>query len=87
MYNQAKGQRVMKNPGVAALLSFFWCGLGQIYNGQIGKGILLMTVQIVNSLLIFVLIGLITWPIFWIWGMVDAHRSAERINAAGPRMA
>jgi TM2 domain-containing membrane protein YozV len=24
------------------LLSFFWCGLGQIYNGQVGKGIVMM---------------------------------------------
>lgn len=29
-----------KNPGVAAVLSFFWTGLGQIYNGRIGKGLL-----------------------------------------------
>jgi len=28
-----------KNPGVAAVLSFFFSGLGQIYNGQILKGI------------------------------------------------
>jgi TM2 domain-containing membrane protein YozV len=31
-----------KNPGVAAFLSFFWPGLGQIYNGQIAKGIGIM---------------------------------------------
>lgn len=31
-----------KSSGVAAVLSFFWCGLGQIYNGQIGKGLLMM---------------------------------------------
>src|SRR5665811_1332259 len=28
-----------KNPGVAVVLSFFWAGLGQIYNGQLAKGI------------------------------------------------
>jgi TM2 domain-containing membrane protein YozV len=27
-----------KNPSIATILSFFWMGLGQIYNGQIGKG-------------------------------------------------
>jgi TM2 domain-containing membrane protein YozV len=31
-----------KNPGLALLLSFFWCGLGQIYNGEIPKGVALM---------------------------------------------
>ncbi|MFZ0926474.1 MAG: hypothetical protein WAN56_11605 [Halobacteriota archaeon] len=46
-----------KNPGVAAVLSFFWAGLGQIYNGQIAKGIVLMIVQVMNVLLMFVLIG------------------------------
>ena len=28
-----------KNPSIAVVLSFFWPGLGQIYNGEIGKGI------------------------------------------------
>src|SRR4030042_4051108 len=34
----------MKNPGLAAVLSFFVVGLGQIYNGQIGKGLLMLVV-------------------------------------------
>lgn len=29
----------MKNPGLAAILSFFIPGLGQIYNGKILRGI------------------------------------------------
>jgi TM2 domain-containing membrane protein YozV len=33
-----------KSPGLAAILSFFWCGLGQIYNGEILKGVALMVV-------------------------------------------
>ena len=44
--SQSGPQRVVvslrKEPGIAAVLSFFWCGLGQIYNGQIGKGVLMM---------------------------------------------
>ncbi len=28
-----------RNPGVAAVLSFFWPGVGQIYNGELGKGL------------------------------------------------
>ena len=71
----------MKNPGVAAVLSFFFTGLGQIYNGQIAKGVLFVVIQAINVLLMYVLIGFITCPIFWIWGMVDAYRTAERINA------
>ncbi|MBS3920645.1 MAG: hypothetical protein KG012_17360 [Deltaproteobacteria bacterium] len=70
----------MKNPGVAAVLSFFITGLGQIYNGQITKGVLFIIIQAINALLMYALIGFITFPIFWIWGMVDAYRTAEKIN-------
>ncbi len=32
----------VSNSGLAAVLSFFFVGLGQIYNGEIGKGVSLM---------------------------------------------
>ena len=69
-----------KNPGLAAVFSFFWTGLGQIYNGQIGKGILFIVAFAVSVVLMFVLIGFITSPILWIWGMYDAYTSAQKIN-------
>ncbi len=71
-----------RHPGIAAVLCFFWSGLGQIYNGQIMKGLLLIVVQFVNCLLMFVLIGFITWPIVWIWSLYDAYTTAERLNTA-----
>jgi len=71
---------MLKNPGIAAILSFFWTGVGQIYNGQIVKGIILIVVQLINSALMFVLIGFITYPIVWIWGMYDAYTTADRMN-------
>ena len=37
-----------RNPGVAAVLSFFFTGLGQIYNGEIKKGIFLMSISTVS---------------------------------------
>jgi TM2 domain-containing membrane protein YozV len=70
----------LKNPGAAAVLSFLWVGLGQIYNGQIGKGLLFIFLQIINCLLIFVVIGLITVPAFWIYGIYDAYTTADKIN-------
>ncbi|MFA9558565.1 hypothetical protein ACERII_14755 [Evansella sp. AB-rgal1] len=69
-----------KSPGLAAVLSAVWTGLGQIYNGQIGKGVLFMVIQFINALLIAVLIGIITYPLFWIYGMVDAYKTAEMLN-------
>jgi TM2 domain-containing membrane protein YozV len=70
-----------KNPGVAAVLSFFWSGLGQIYNGEIGKGILLLILYVISAMLMFAIIGFITTPALWIYGMVDAYKTAEKINA------
>ncbi len=71
----------MKNPGVAAVLSFFITGLGHIYNGMIGKGILLFLIQLVNIGLTSILVGYVTFFIVWIYAIVDAYKSAERINA------
>ena len=74
-----------KNPALAAILSFLFNGLGQIYNGEVGKGLLIIGIQIVNALLMMILIGFITAPIVFIWSIYDAYKTAERINteAAG----
>ena len=74
---------MLKNPGLAAVLCFFYSGLGQIYNGQIGKGILLFIVRAISDLSIIFLIGIITSPIIWIYGMYDAYKTAEQINTRG----
>ena len=70
-----------KNPALAAILSFLINGLGQIYNGEVGKGLLIIGVQIVNAFLTLILIGFITGPIVFIWSIYDAYKTAERINA------
>jgi TM2 domain-containing membrane protein YozV len=41
-----------KNPGVAAVLSFFIPGLGQIYNGNFGKGLMHILIGVVGAFLI-----------------------------------
>ena len=69
-----------KNPGLAAVLSFFITGLGQIYNGQIGKGIALIAAAVVSGLLCTVVVGFILLPAIWIYGIYDAYKTAERIN-------
>ena len=78
-----------KNPGVATVLSFFWMGLGQFYNGQIPKGIafcIIYAVAIGLSLcysisLPLAVFGFIATVVLWIAGMVDANREAKKINA------
>jgi TM2 domain-containing membrane protein YozV len=69
-----------KDPGVAALLSVFVTGLGQIYNEEIGKGLLFMIIQAINVALMALLIGFITFPILWVWAIWDAKVTAERLN-------
>lgn len=45
------------NPGLSAILSFLINGLGQIYNGQIKKGLWLISLSTINTL--FILVGAI----------------------------
>lgn len=71
----------MKSPGLAAVLSFFICGLGQIYNGQILKGLIFLVAYLISWLMMWIMIGFITTPILWIWGIVDAYSKAQKINA------
>lgn len=60
-------------PGMALLLSLILCGTGQMYNGEISKGVMMM---VLCFLLWFVLLG---WVVH-IWSIVDAVVVAERLN-------
>ncbi len=71
-----------KSSGLAAVLSFLIPGLGQIYNGEFGKGAVLIVLAIVSGILIFLLIGIPFYIAIWIYGMIDAYKGAERFNAA-----
>lgn len=42
---------MQKNPGLAAVLSFLFCGLGQIYNGQFGKAVAFILGAAISGLL------------------------------------
>ena len=44
-------------------------------------GVAFMIAYFCSLLLMWVLIGFIIAPILWIWSMVDAYKTAERINA------
>lgn len=69
-----------KNPGLALVASFFVTGLGQLLNGQAGKGILMFALQIVNVILMFVIIGFFTGFAVWVWSVADAYLSAQKWN-------
>ena len=69
-----------KSPGLALLASFFIPGLGQLINGEAAKGVLMFFGYVFSFALMFVLIGFLTAPAIWIWGMVDAYTGAQRWN-------
>ena len=64
-----------KNAFLALIFSFFIPGLGQVYNGDLWKGIAyLVTVPL--GLLFLIIPGVVVW----IWGMYDAYTEAEKMN-------
>jgi len=80
-----------KSAGVAAILSFLWAGLGHLYVGKIGFGLILMLLYpvilffgfifLVVALGIFglILFGVIVLAV-WIWCIFDSHRLANEYN-------
>jgi TM2 domain-containing membrane protein YozV len=74
----------MRNPILAAVLSLIITGLGQIYNGQIGKGVIFIILQLINGALTVVLIGWILMPIMGLWAAVLRYETAR---AGIPRLA
>jgi TM2 domain-containing membrane protein YozV len=70
----------MRSPMMAAILSLIVAGLGQIYNGQIGKGVIFIVIQLINGALTAVLIGWLLLPIVGLWAMIDAYMTAQRNN-------
>ena len=67
----------MEKKLVALLLSAFIPGLGQLYNGQLCKGILIQIALWFSMFMCFALIGFLMVPAVWlvaIWdAMVNAH--------------
>ncbi|MDP9457486.1 MAG: hypothetical protein M3Q60_17305 [Actinomycetota bacterium] len=61
----------MRSPLLAAILSLILSGLGQIYNGEITKGVVFIVVQLINAALTTVLIGFVLMPIVGLWAIVS----------------
>lgn len=75
-----RGVSNQKNPGLAALLSALVIGLGQVYNGEVGKGLLFFICAIIAGILWLIYIGVLFSLIIWIYAIYDAYTSAQRIN-------
>ena len=64
-----------KSPFLALILSFFWTGLGQLYNGKFVKGICFQ-VALPIGLAMLIVPGIIVWVIC-LW---DAYNDSEKMN-------
>lgn len=76
-------QESEQNPTVAALLSALGliiplaAGAGQLYNGDVARGIVVSVVQIINAVLIFFLIGFATYPLWGLYAIYDAYKGPD----------
>ena len=70
-----------KSEALALILSFIIPGVGEMYAGKVGKGIIILLLAILSAALIMLLIGFILYPIVWIYSMIDSYNLAKRYNA------
>ncbi|MFC7175882.1 hypothetical protein [Halosegnis marinus] len=66
------------NPFVAALLSAVFPGLGQLYNRELEKGLLVIVASFLAGLSVLVFVGLLLFPLVWIYAVWDAYTVADR---------
>ncbi|NJD78552.1 MAG: hypothetical protein FIB08_15910 [Candidatus Methanoperedens sp.] len=81
-----------KKPGLAAIASFFIPGIGQIYSGEVRKGIGFIIIGVIfgsMTLILFwqhrmigpFLVSGALYLLFWMYNIYDAYRTAEVINS------
>ena len=58
---------VSRSPGVAAVLAFFWPGLGHIYAGRLGRGFAVMFAPLFVAILFFA-------------GLLTGHRPGQQMS-------
>ncbi|WP_375002157.1 hypothetical protein [Aeromicrobium sp. CTD01-1L150] len=60
--------------GLLQLLLTLLCsvgGVGRLYAGHVGIGLLQLLGMLISVPLMFVLIGFLTFPAFWLWSLID----------------
>lgn len=80
-YNMASIMVNKKGEALALILSLLIPGLGQIYNGQVSKGAMMIVAAIVCAVLIFLFFPIgILYIVLWIYAMYDAFKDAKEYN-------
>lgn len=78
MWQQAK-------PYLAAVLSLIFPGLGQFLAGRWLSGLLFMIGHVINLVLVFEAVGVVTLPLLWIWAVAHAFAAARSSPRGHPR--
>lgn len=70
-----------KNKWIPTLLTFIFCGLGQVYNGEFKKGMAYCFGSFIVGV-ILMLLRVVMWPVFIIIAIAayDAYISTEKMN-------
>ena len=80
-------QQTKRSPYLAGILSFLFCGAGQIYNKQVAKGICLFVVAVggfASYMLNYGPMGRILASIVMLISIVDAQGNARKFNNGQP---
>jgi TM2 domain-containing membrane protein YozV len=72
------------NPFVAAAASVVLPGLGQIYNRELQKGILVMVASFIALASVLAFVGIILYPAVWLYAIYDAYTVADRKSPEEP---
>lgn len=78
-FNPSEMYAVNKSPNIAILLSIVLPGVGQLYNGDNVKGIILLLIWLFLG---FPSLGIL-WIACWIYGLVDAYNVSSRKKPLG----
>lgn len=71
-----------RSPAAALVMSLFIPGLGSMYAGKPGWGILILVLWLASWVMLLAVVGLVTLPACWIWGMIAGYSDARAWNRA-----
>lgn len=66
-----------RNAGLDAILSLLIPGLGQMFQGRIARGLVILILTVIFCITI---IGVIIGFIIWLWNIYDAYKYAKDYN-------
>lgn len=73
---------VPKSAGTALVLGLFFPGIGNMYAGRPGKGVLVLCCTVVAWLSVVFIVGFLLVPACHLWGAWTANNDANRWNRA-----